>query len=463
MPAKIEMIGISKAYPGVRALDSVDFSVESGEVHALLGENGAGKSTLIKVMTGAVRADSGLILLEGREIKPGSPGAARAAGIGAVYQEVNLVPTMSVTKNLMLGRLPRRFGLVDWRRAGELSRMRLKRLGVEIDVERPLGSYSVAIQQLVAIARALEDDARVLVLDEPTASLDAHEAHRLFDILRDLKKRGLAIVFISHFIDQVYQIADRITVFRNGRRVGVGTVGEIPSLKLVSLMIGHELQAAAQKPVDLALASDKDPILVARGVGRRRVMDPVDIDLRAGEVVGLAGLLGSGRSETAMLLFGALRPDCGVLKVAGKVVARGSPANSLQLGMTFCPEDRKSEGILAELSIRENIVLALQSRRGWLRPLPRREQDRLAGEMIRAMAIATSDAEKPVGQLSGGNQQKVILARSLVSGPRLLILDEPTRGIDVGAHAEIVTLIRSLCAQGLALLVVRRNSTNSWP
>jgi galactofuranose transport system ATP-binding protein len=452
--AKIEIVGLSKAYPGVLALDAVDFSVEAGEVHALMGENGAGKSTLIKVMTGAVRGDSGVIRLEGREIRPDSPGAARAAGIGAVYQEVNLVPTMSVTKNLMLGNLPRRFGLVDWRRAGELARERLKRLGLEIDVERPLGSFSVAIQQLIAIGRALDDDVRVLVLDEPTASLDAQEVQTLFDILRDLKQRGLAIVFISHFIDQVYQIADRITVLRNGRRVGVGTTAEIPSIKLVSLMIGHELQHIEQKPPVFDVASQAEPILVAKGVGRKRVMEPVDIDLRAGEVVGLAGLLGSGRSETVKLLFGAIRPDSGHLRIAGKPVVAPSPSKSLHLGMSFCPEDRKSEGIFAELSIRENIILALQSRRGWLRLLSRREQDRLADEMIEALAIATSDAEKPVGQLSGGNQQKVILARSLVSDPRILILDEPTRGIDVGAHAEIVTLIRKLCEQGLALLVV---------
>ena len=454
MTAKVEIVGVSKAYPGVRALDAVDFSVEAGEVHALMGENGAGKSTLIKVMTGALRADSGVIRLDGDEIKLDSPGAARAAGIGAVYQEVNLVPSMSVTKNLMLGRLPRRLGLVSWSRARDLARERLKRLGVDIDIERPLGSYSVAIQQLVAIARALDDDVRVLVLDEPTASLDAQEVQGLFDILRDLKQRGMAIVFISHFIDQVYQIADRITVLRNGRRVGVGTTMEMPSFKLVSLMIGHDLLVAEQKPPTFHLDPNAAPILIAKGVGRRRVMEPVDINLRAGEVVGLAGLLGSGRSETAKLLFGAIRADRGEIFVAGDSVGAASPAKSLRLGMTFCPEDRKSEGILSELTIRENIVLALQSRRGWLRPLSRREQDRLADEMIEALAIATSDAEKPVGQLSGGNQQKVILARSLVAGPRVLILDEPTRGIDVGAHAEIVNLIRKLCEQGLALLVV---------
>ncbi len=435
------------------ALRAVDLTVEPGEVHALLGENGAGKSTLIKVMTGALRGDAGEILLEGRPVRIDSPGAARAAGICAVYQEVNLVPTMSVTKNVLLGRLPRRFGMIDWRGARALARAKLARLQVDIDVERPLGSFSVAIQQLVAIARALEDDARVLVLDEPTASLDANETERLFDLLRELRSRGMAIVFISHFIDQVYRIADRITVLRNGVRVGVGSTAEIPALKLVSLMLGHELEKMAQPPMGLEAPPAAEPILIAKGVGRRRVMEPVDVELRPGEVVGLAGLLGSGRTEVAKLLFGAIRPDSGVLRVAGKTVSAPSPGRSLHLGVTFCPEDRKSEGIVGELCVRENIVLALQARRGWLRPLSRREQERLADEMIAALAIATPNAEKPVGQLSGGNQQKVLLARSLVADPRVVILDEPTRGIDVGAHAEIVTLIRNLCKQGLALLV----------
>ncbi|MBV9909018.1 MAG: sugar ABC transporter ATP-binding protein [Hyphomicrobiales bacterium] len=453
MAARIELTGISKSFPGVRALDNVDFSVAAGETHALMGENGAGKSTLIKVLTGAVRADSGSIALDGRPIRPTSPGAARAEGIAAVYQEVNLVPTMSVTKNLMLGRLPRRFGIIDWRRAGVLARERLARFGLTIDVERPLGSYSVAIQQLVAIARALEDDARVLVLDEPTASLDAHETQRLFAIIKDLKARGLAIVFISHFIEQVYAIADRITVLRNGRRVGQGTVTEIPPVRLVQLMIGRELEALTHRPADLDAEVKGEPFLVAKSVGRRQMMEPVDLTLHAGEVVGLAGLLGSGRTETAKLIFGALHSDQGEVRIGETPAVAPSLARSLKSGVTFCPEDRKSEGIFAELTVRENIALALQCRRGWLRLISRRGQDALADEMIKALAIATPDAEKPVGQLSGGNQQKVVLARSLASKPRALFLDEPTRGIDVGAHAEIVALIRKLCAQGLALLV----------
>jgi galactofuranose transport system ATP-binding protein len=448
------MLGVSKAFPGVRALDHVDFRVQSGEVHALLGENGAGKSTLIKIMTGALSRDEGEILMDGRAVEINSTGQARALGIGTVYQEVNLVPTMSVTKNLTLGRQPRRFGLISWPAAGAIARKRLKRLNVDIDVQRPLGSYSLAVQQLVAIARALEDDTRVLVLDEPTASLDATETELLFRILGDLKARGIAIVFITHFIDQVYRIADRISVLRNGRLVGAAATQELPRLKLISLMLGRELEETEHRLEAAAHAVKAgDPILVAQGLGRRRVMAPFDLALKPGEVVGLAGLLGSGRTEVAKLVFGAIRPDSGRLEVGGGRLTIHSPAQSLRHGMAFCPEDRKAEGIFGELSVRENIVLGLQTKRGWLSRLPRNEQERLAREMIKALAIATSDAEKPVGQLSGGNQQKVVLARSLVSGPSILILDEPTRGIDVGAHAEIVTLIRKLCTEGLALLV----------
>ncbi len=453
LTARIEMLGVSKSFPGVRALERVDLRVEPAEVHALMGENGAGKSTLIKIMTGALRGDEGEIRLDGRAVDIGATGQARALGIGAVYQEVNLIPTMSVTKNLTLGRQPRRFGLIAWREARRRARERLKRLNIDIDVERPLGSYSVAIQQLVAIARALEDDTRVLVLDEPTASLDANETALLFQIMRDLKKRGIAMVFITHFIDQVYQIADRISVLRNGRLVGSAATADLPPLKLISLMLGRELERTEDRAAAAASSAKGEPILAAEGVGRRRTMAPFDLSLRAGEVVGLAGLLGSGRTEVAKLIFGAVRPDSGRLNVGGATVTSHSPGRSLRLGMAFCPEDRKAEGLFGELSVRENIILGLQTKRGWLRRLSQGEQEKLAREMIEALAIATPDADKPVGQLSGGNQQKVVLARSLVSGPRILILDEPTRGIDVGAHAEVVALIRKLCAQGLALLV----------
>ncbi len=453
LTARIEIVAACKTYPGVRALDDVDFRVEAGEVHALLGENGAGKSTLVKIMTGAAQADSGELRLDGQSLRLASPADARAAGVGAVYQEVNLVPTLTVTENLTLGRLPKKFGLVDWRAARRLARERLKRLGLDIEVERPLGGYPIAVQQLVAIARALEDDTRVLVLDEPTASLDATETARLFEIVRDLKRASLAIVFISHFLDQVYEIADRLTVLRNGRRVGVGAPSEIPRTKLVPLMLGRELAAVERSHAVPSSVATGDPVLSVEGLGRSRVMSAFDLTLRPGEAVGLSGLLGAGRTESAKLVFGAIRADSGAIRISGEKLDRPSPRASLVKGVAFCPEDRKAEGIFAELSLRENIVIALQSKRGWLSALSGAESRRLAAEMIVALGIATPDAEKPVGQLSGGNQQKAVLARALVSDPRVLILDEPTRGIDVGAHAEIVALMRRLTGEGLAVLV----------
>jgi simple sugar transport system ATP-binding protein len=451
---RVQLTGITKSFAAMRALDHVDFTLYPGEVHALLGENGAGKSTLIKVMTGALSADEGQIVLDGKPVSVKDPGDARALGISTVYQEVNLVPTMSVTKNVTLGREPRRFGLVNWREAREKTRARLARLGLDINVDASLGTYSVAIQQLIAIARALEDDTRVLVLDEPTASLDANETKMLFTIVRDLKAQGIAVVFISHFLDQVYEIADRITVLRNGKLVGSAPTAEMPRMRLVSLMLGRELKSIEQHRITAGTkAFDAAPILVAAGLGRRRSIAPFDLSLHAGEVIGLAGLLGSGRTETAKLIFGVSRPDSGQLTVDGVPVTIHSPRQSLRRGIAFCPEDRKAEGLFLDLSVRENIMMALQSKRGWLRQLSFDEQERLAQEMIKALAIATPDADKPVGQLSGGNQQKVVLARALVSQPRILVLDEPTRGIDVGAHADVVTLIRRLCTEGLALLV----------
>ena len=447
------MLGISKTFPGVRALENVDLKLNAGEVHALLGENGAGKSTLIKVLTGALRAEEGEIRLDGKLAHIHTTADAQALGISTVYQEVNLIPTMTVTKNLTLERQVRDRGIISWRKSRELARQRLKRLNLDIDVERPLGSYSVAIQQLIAIARALEENTRVLVLDEPTASLDATETQLLFQIVRDLKAQGIAIVFITHFIDQVYQISDRISVLRNGRLVGEALTAELPKLKLISMMIGRELEQAEMRRTSAAEQASVEPILVAEGLGRKLTMEPFDLALRPGEVVGLAGLLGSGRTETVKLVFGAIRADTGRLIVRGQPIAHNSTRQSLHNGIAFCPEDRKAEGLVGELSVRENIMLGLQLKRGWFNLLSQEQQKKLAEDMIQALNIATPDAEKPVDQLSGGNQQKVVLARSLASQPAILLLDEPTRGIDVGAHAEIVSLIRRLCDDGLALLV----------
>ena len=447
------MLGISKAFPGVRALEKVDLTLKAGEVHALLGENGAGKSTLIKVLPGALSADEGEIRLDGKPVTIHTTADAQTLGISTVYQEVNLIPTMTVTKNLTLERQSRSGGIISWRKSREIARQRLKRLNPDIDVERPLGSYSVAIQQLIAIARALEADTRVLVLDEPTASLDAAETELLFQIVRDLKSQGIAIVFITHFIDQVYQISDRISVLRNGRLVGEALTAELPQVKLISMMIGRELeQVEALRTGGVGQASG-EPIMVAEGLGRRRTMEPFDLTLRPGEVVGLAGLLGSGRTETTKLMFGAIRADSGHLTIRGNPIAHNSTRQALHNGVAFCPEDRKAEGLVGELNVRENIMLGLQLKRGVFKLLSQDQQKKLAEDMIKALNIATPDAEKQVNQLSGGNQQKVVLARALASQPAILLLDEPTRGIDVGAHAEIVALIRRLCGEGLALLV----------
>ncbi len=451
--ACIEMRQISKSFPGVKALDSVDFKLYPGEVHALLGENGAGKSTLIKILTGALERSTGDIWVDHNKCDFRTTGDAQSAGISTVYQEVNLIPAMSVTKNLTLEKISGRFGYVSWRKARTMAREKLKRLNVDIDIEQPVGSYSVAIQQLVAIARALDDDTKVLVLDEPTASLDAQETANLFAIINDLKSKGIAVVFITHFLDQVYAISDRITVLRNGKKVGTDLATNISRKDLIAMMIGRELGDVEAAFSTKGTGATGETVLQANQLGKKRTLDGFDLELKAGEAVGLAGLLGSGRTEMCKLIFGAIKADTGNLVVFGNSTNRTNPRNSLDLGIAFCPEDRKSEGLVGELSIRENIIISMQSKQGWLKPISRKEQERIADEMIASLGIATPDADKPVGQLSGGNQQKVVLARALASSPKILLLDEPTRGIDVGAHAEILTLIRKLCEQGLALLV----------
>lgn len=445
--------GIRKVYPGTVALDAVDFDLVAGEVHALMGENGAGKSTLIKILTGAEQPDGGTVLLNGSAVDLHDTSAAQDAGIWAVHQEVSLLPNLSVAENLMLGYQPTRFGLVQRREMNRLARETLLGLGLHLDVERPLGGYPVAVRQLVAIARAARADAQVLVLDEPTASLDAKEVERLFELVRRLANRGTAIVFISHFLDQVYAISDRITVLRNGSYVGTYVSDDLPAVELVSLMLGKSLEDAVERR---AVSSTGVGPVTARfsRFGRKGLVEPFDLDLHAGEAIGAAGLLGSGRTETALLMFGVVKADTGSVSVDDQPARINSPSDAIRLGFAFSPEDRKTDGIIGALSVRENIIMALQARGGWYRKLARREQDRIANHFISALGIRTPDAEKPIEQLSGGNQQKALLARWLATEPRLLILDEPTRGIDVGAHAEIVRLIESLRDEGMSLYVI---------
>ncbi|GJH20837.1 sugar ABC transporter ATP-binding protein [Caballeronia novacaledonica] len=457
----LELRGIDKRFAGVHALQDVNLVLHPGEVHALMGQNGAGKSTLIKVLTGVVSLDAGEILLDGRAIRPESPLDAQKLGISTVYQEVNLCPNLSVAENIFAGYFPRRGALagyrIDWDATNRQARELLARIGLDIDVTRVLTSYSVAVQQMVAIARALKLSSKVLILDEPTSSLDDDEVRRLFDVLRRLREQGLAILFVTHFLNQVYAISDRITVLRNSRRVGEWRASELGTQALIAAMLGRELAAAQarQAPPEESDAGVADnAVLDAIRLGQKGQLQPLDLRVRAGEVVGVAGLLGSGRTELAKLLFGLEKPDEGELRIDGIPVSFATPAQAIRHGIAFCPEERKADGIVAELSLRENIALALQARMGARRCLTRAEQNALAERFVRALGIKAATLDMPIGLLSGGNQQKALIARWLATEPRLLILDEPTRGIDVAAKQEIMDEIMRLASTGMAVLFI---------
>jgi galactofuranose transport system ATP-binding protein len=450
----LELSGIGKHFAGVWALKGAGLRLFPGEVHALMGQNGAGKSTLIKVMTGVHRADAGTMMLGGRAIEPRSPLDAQRLGISTVYQEVNLCPNLSVAENVFAGRYPRRLWRIDWATMQAQADALLQRLNLQIDVAQPLGTYPVAVQQMVAIARALSVSAKVLILDEPTSSLDDDEVQRLFTVLRRLRDEGMAILFVTHFLDQVYALADRITVLRNGELVGEYCTADLPAPQLVSAMVGREFAQCVGEWCAPPTQRDAEPVIELKGLGQRGLLHPVDLALRPGEVVGLGGLLGSGRTELAQLLFGLQAADAGKIEVKGNPARIHAPGHALQHGLALCPEDRKAEGIVAELSVRENIVLALQARRGLWRRVPGDEQLRLARQYVDALGIKVADIEMPIGQLSGGNQQKAVLARWLATDPSLLILDEPTRGIDVAAKQEIMDEILRLAADGMAVLFI---------
>ncbi|MEU5069984.1 sugar ABC transporter ATP-binding protein [Streptomyces asoensis] len=457
----LEMTGIVKEFPGVRALSDVDFRLFPGEIHALMGENGAGKSTLIKVLTGVHPLDGGTITLDGEPVRIASPLQAQQAGISTVYQEVNLCPNLSVAENIFIGREPTRAGRIQWkelrRRAAEL----VDRLGLDIDVTAPLSSYPLAVQQLVAIVRSLgtggegeRTGAKVLILDEPTSSLDRDEVLQLFALMRRLKDEGVAILFVSHFLDQIYEVCDRMTVLRNGTLVGEHLVGDLDQVGLVQLMLGKAMGQLDELHEHQLHSGAGETLLSADGLGRTGGIAPFDLEIRKGEVIGLAGLLGSGRTELARLLFGADQPDAGKVAIGGNQVSMGAPNDAIDAGVAFCSENRKSEGLVPDLTVRENIILALQASRGWTRPIPAAQRDEFVAKYIKALDIRPADPEARVGRLSGGNQQKVLLARWLITQPKLLILDEPTRGIDIGAKAEIQKLVVSLSEDGMSVLYI---------
>lgn len=436
------------------AIDGVDFRLFPGEVHSLMGENGAGKSTLIKAITGALPLDAGVLTLGGEVMRFSSPHDAQRAGISTVYQEIDLLPNVSVAENIALGREPRRAGAIDWRRMRREAHDALADLGLDIDPASRLGTHSLAVQQLVAIARAISADVRVLVLDEPTSSLDLDEVAELFRVVRDLKQRGVAILFVSHFLDQVYELCDRVTVLRDGRFIGEYLTRELLRIDLVQAMLGRSAAALTAAPRAEGALEERHPSLTARGVSAGAGIRDADVELHEGDVLGVAGLLGSGRTELARAITGIDRIDSGVIRIEGSGKAPTGPRSAMSLGVVYSSENRRTEGIISELSVLENITLALQADRGMMRRIPPARQRELAASWVEALDIRPPDLDRPAGTLSGGNQQKVLLARLLALSPRVLVLDEPTRGIDVGAKVEIQNLVGEMAANGLSVMFI---------
>lgn len=446
---------ISKSFPGVKALDDVKLELKKGEIHALMGENGAGKSTLVKVLTGVYIPENGTMIYNNKKISPKTPQEAQKLGISTVYQEVNLCSNLTVAENIYIGRQPKKVGKINWSKMNEDAEELLKSLNVNIDVKEHLSSYSVAIQQMVAIARAVDISAGLLILDEPTSSLDNKEVQELFSLLNNLKDKGMSIIFITHFIDQVYAITDKITILRNGKYIGTYETKKLEYMDLVSKMIGKEFKSLKKTEKLGTKKSEKsDNIIELKDYGRKGKISNVNMHVQKGEILGLAGLLGSGRTEIARLIFGIDKNDSGTICVNNQMIRSMLPVKAIANGMAFCPEDRKVEGIIGDLSIRENIILAIQASKGFFRYIPRKKQEQIAQKYIDLLSIKTPSMEQKINKLSGGNQQKVILARWLATNPKFLILDEPTRGIDIGSRTEIQKLIIKLASEGMTILVI---------
>ena len=454
----LTMRGITMTFPGVKALDNVDLTLRKGEIMALMGENGAGKSTLIKCLTGINAFDAGEIRVDGIDgpVVNHSTLDAQKKGISTVYQEVNLCPNLSVAENLFIGREPKtKLGTIDWKTMTAKSNRIIKSLDLDIDVTKNLEEYSLALQQMIAIARAVDMDCKVLILDEPTSSLDDHEVEKLFVLMRQLKEKGVAIVFVTHFLEQVYAVCDRITVLRNGILVGEYPIEELPRVKLVAAMMGKDFDDLASIKPETSGDKRKEPMVIeARGLSHAGTIKPFDLDIHKGEVIGLTGLLGSGRSELARAIYGADRAQTGTLKVKGKEVKIKNPIDAMHLGMGLLPDDRKAEGIIGDLSVRENIILAMQAKQGIMKKIPMAKQCEIADKYIDLLQIKCASRETLIKQLSGGNQQKVILARWLATNPDFLILDEPTRGIDIGTKTEIQKLVLQLADEGKSLIFI---------
>lgn len=455
--AILEMRGICKFFPGVKALQNVDFTLRRGEIHALMGENGAGKSTLIKVLTGVYEKDAGEIFVDGHKgaVSIRSPQEAQNAGISTVYQEITLCPNLTVAENMFIGRGSS--VLTNWKEMNRKAGQILENLGIPASPRQQLGTCSIAIQQMVAIARAVDMECKVLILDEPTSSLDEQEVLKLFGLMRSLKEKGVGIIFVTHFLDQVYEVCDRITVLRDGQLVGEYAIENLPRVQLVSKMLGKELDDMAsirKEGSGEAVSEAGTPVFEAEGLCSVSDIKPFDFSIQKGEVNGFTGLLGSGRSECVRAIFGADRVTRGKVKMNGKTVKISKPLDAMKNGIGYLPEDRKGDGIVGDLSVRENIILALQVMKGFFRPFSRKQAEAFADEYIKLLEIKTASSDTPIKSLSGGNQQKVILARWLLTNPRYLILDEPTRGIDIGTKIEIQKLVLKLAEEGKSITFI---------
>ncbi len=457
----LHMTGINKSFASIPALSEASLTIAEGEAHAVVGQNGAGKSTLIKILTGVYRRDGGTVRWQGRDVDLKSPREAQEAGIATIYQELTLVPQRTVVENIVLGYEPRtRFGMIDWRAAEARTRHVLERFGIDLDPNRALGSYPTAIQQLVAIGRAASMNAKLLIMDEPTSSLDEREVDVLFGVIRQLKAQGTSILYVSHFLDELFRICDGVTILRDGRSVGTMRMADMTKLDLIAGMLGRsaddirnagmtELAGAAA-----VVAAGDAPVLEARGIATDRRLRRFDVKVRAGQIVGLAGLLGSGRTEAARALFGMDRIRAGSLRIGGRPANVTSPRAAIAAGLAFLSEDRKTEGIIPDLSVRENLTLALLPKLSRMGILDERQERRIVEGFVRALGIKSAHMDQPIRELSGGNQQKVLLGRWLAIEPRVLILDEPTRGVDVGAKREIQAIIRERVERGGAVILI---------
>jgi monosaccharide-transporting ATPase len=450
----LSMQNISKSFAGIPALREASLEIAPGEAMALVGQNGAGKSTLVKILTGAYTRDSGTIRFDGRDVAFGSPAESQAGGIATIYQEINLAPQRSVAENIYLSRELRRFGFLDRAAMRDGARKVLKTFNLDIDVDLPVARFSAATRQMVAIARSVTQNARLLIMDEPTSSLDEREVAVLFETIRTLKKRDVAILFIGHRLDELYAICERVTIMRDGQTVAVSDMAAMPKMELVRHMLGRELAAFQAMASSKAEGPEKPVRMGADAIGSGVRVRDVDLTIRQGEISGLAGLLGSGRSETARILFGDDRFDKGSLRFEGQERRYREPADAIADGIGLVSEDRKVDGIIPDMSIRENMTLALLPRLRKAGIVDRPRQDEIVRRFIKALGVKCASPDQPIKELSGGNQQKVLLARWLCTDPKVLIVDEPTRGIDIGAKAEILKLLRSLADEGLSVLMI---------